>query len=246
MMIESPRLHLLAALLGLLVSVMIADFTDLDMVIQRFLYQPDMHHWIWDRHEPVTRLLFYDGIKILLIVVGLTLVVQWWRQRRNHGAQQRALLAALLTLLLVPSTVGLLKAETNVACPTALQVFGGDLPYVGVLQAWPAGQRPAARQRCFPAGHASGGFGLLGLVFLARRRRARVGIVLGVLVLGWLMGLYKMAIGDHFFSHTWISMLIGWLVSSVAGVWLGAGGRLSLSRAGELECACPYSYMDPK
>lgn len=246
MKIDNPRLHLLSALLGLLVAMMVAEFTDLDMLIQQRLYQPDMHHWIWDRHEPVTRLLLYDGIKVLLVVIGLALAVQWWRQRHNSGAQRRAVLAALLTLLLVPSTVGLLKAETNVACPAALRAFGGELPYVGVLQAWPAGQRPATRQRCFPAGHASGGFGLLGLVFLARRRRTRVSIVLGVLVLGWMMGLYKMAIGDHFFSHTWISMLIGWLVSSVAAVWLGAGSWVSPSRAGEQECTYIYSYMDEK
>jgi membrane-associated PAP2 superfamily phosphatase len=29
-----------------------------------------------------------------------------------------------------------------------------------------------------------------------------------VTVLGWTMGLYKMSFGDHFFSHTLVSMLL--------------------------------------
>ena len=243
MMLENPRAHLVLALLSLMLAMTVAEFTDLDMLIQQRLYQAATHQWIWDRHEPVSRLLLYDGIKALLIVTGVALAVQWWRHRQVDQGRQRVWLAALLTLLLVPSATGLLKAGTNVACPQALQVFGGELPQVGVFQAWPSGQRPASRQRCFPAGHASGGFGLLGLVFLARRRRVRVAIVLGVLVLGWLMGLYKMAIGDHFFSHTWVSMLLGWLTASLAGVWLRASEVASRAVPASGRCDETYSFV---
>jgi membrane-associated PAP2 superfamily phosphatase len=29
---------------------------------------------------------------------------------------------------------------------------------------------------------------------------------------GWSMGLYKMIIGDHFLSHTVITMILAWLI----------------------------------
>ncbi|KAB7890023.1 PAP2 family protein, partial [Poseidonibacter ostreae] len=32
------------------------------------------------------------------------------------------------------------------------------------------------------------------------------------LTVGWSMGTYKMLIGDHFLSHTIITMLIAWLL----------------------------------
>jgi membrane-associated PAP2 superfamily phosphatase len=62
------------------------------------------------------------------------------------------------------------------------------------------------------AGHASGGFALLSLFFLFKTARKSIGVVLFALTIGWSMGLYKMAIGDHFLSHTIITMLIAWLI----------------------------------
>jgi membrane-associated PAP2 superfamily phosphatase len=72
--------------------------------------------------------------------------------------------------------------------------------------------RPNKRQRCFPAAHASGGFALLSLYFLFKKRRNRR-LALGfALTLGWLMGGYKMVVGDHFISHTLITMELAWLL----------------------------------
>jgi len=31
-------------------------------------------------------------------------------------------------------------------------------------------------------------------------------------VIGWSMGTYKMLIGDHFLSHTTITMILAWLL----------------------------------
>ncbi|SFV54930.1 PAP2 family protein [hydrothermal vent metagenome] len=32
------------------------------------------------------------------------------------------------------------------------------------------------------------------------------------MIIGWSMGLYKMMIGDHFLSHTLITMVLAWLI----------------------------------
>ena len=68
--------------------------------------------------------------------------------------------------------------------------------------------------KCFPAAHASAGFSLYGLAFLPTLQKHRYKIFVIVTVLGWTMGLYKMSFGDHFFSHTLVSMLLAWTIAS--------------------------------
>ncbi|MFT5110556.1 MAG: membrane-associated PAP2 superfamily phosphatase, partial [Pseudoalteromonas tetraodonis] len=77
----------------------------------------------------------------------------------------------------------------------------------------------------FPAGHASGGFALMGLCVFGRTRR---GITLGVaagLSLGWILGSYQMLNGNHYLSHTVVTnLLAGILVLFWIGIMLRGGG----------------------
>ena len=115
------------------------------------------------------------------------------------------------------------------ACPHALSRFGGSVPYVKLFDSYPPAQRPDHQQRCYPAGHASGGFALMSLCYLfGTPRRRRIAVLSGVAA-GWITGLYKMVIGDHFLSHTIVSMLMAWIIiNAVAAVVLrGAAVRES-------------------
>jgi membrane-associated PAP2 superfamily phosphatase len=101
-----------------------------------------------------------------------------------------------------------------------------SIPYVGVLHrsAWQS--QTSEPQQCFPAAHASGGFALLALFFLFESPRNRARAVRVGLMAGWTMGAYKMAIGDHFLSHTVVSMLLAWLIVNlivIADDWLQSG-----------------------
>lgn len=116
----------------------------------------------------------------------------------------------LIVIIIVPTTVAMLKAFTHVSCPNHLTLFGGDLPYLNLWQNIVA-KTPA---KCFPAAHASAGFSLYGLVFLPTLRRYRYQIFDIVTALGWIMGLYKMLFGDHLFSHTLVSMLLALTIAS--------------------------------
>jgi len=115
----------------------------------------------------------------------------------------------------VPLSVAALKAGTNIACPRELAVYGGDIEYVGILPMYSPDAAPQSRQKCFPASHASSGFALFALFFLFRsavnRRRA---LYLGLLV-GGIGGAYKIAIGDHFLSHTIVALLLAWLIANL-------------------------------
>lgn len=220
----TPKVHVLCSLLLLAGTILLFETTDLDLRVQRYLFDADSQRWLWDRDEPMARLFLYDGVKVMLggyvLMLGVLLVSSRFF-RRLRGVR-RPLWVALLVMASVPSLVGILKSVTDVPCPADLHEFGGVLPYVRLISRENDVPFAAKRQRCFPAGHASGGFALLGMVTLFRKRRGRVIMTVGALAVGSLMGGYKMLIGDHFLSHTIITMLLAWLVTACWTWLLGA------------------------
>jgi len=99
-----------------------------------------------------------------------------------------------------------------VPCPVDLQHYGGTYPDVTLFSSYPGDFIQKENIRCYPAGHASGGFALLSLVFLFKSRRNRTIAALPALTIGWSMGVYKMLIGDHFLSHTMTTLLLSWFI----------------------------------
>lgn len=238
--------HFSYALVSLIVCLLWFELTPSDLWVQHFLYDTAGGHWIWSEKEPISHFVFYDGIKGLLIIFALWLLFALIFSRRwpTIRAHRSGLLIVLLSLAIVPLSVGWLKSETNVTCPKSLVEFGGDIPYVGVFESYPPDSRPAHRQRCFPAGHASGGFALMSLFFLfhsPRRRKAALLVGIGV---GWAMGTYKVLIGDHFLSHNVVSMILAWIIISGISVIVGRffiGDQYSERRAVESEKLCSAS-----
>jgi len=95
-------------------------------------------------------------------------------------------------------------------CPKNSIRYGGVFPKTKLWQHYPKTINKTVK--CFPAGHASGGFALMSLYFLFRKKRFKIyGLILGIL-LGWSMGIYKMLIGDHYLSHTIVSMILAWII----------------------------------
>jgi membrane-associated PAP2 superfamily phosphatase len=97
-------------------------------------------------------------------------------------------------------------------CPKNVEIFGGTYPHTCVWEKYGNEVCRTEKQKCWPAGHASGGFALLSMVFLFRTKKAKIAVVAAAMAIGWSMGTYKMMIGDHFFSHTVITLLLAWLV----------------------------------
>lgn len=200
------------SLLALLLCLVVFEWIPLDLWLQRHFFDGVNQRWIWSSAEPISRFLLYDGLKWLLILCALGLIASLFFCKRAPTIRRysRGIRIVVLSLILIPLTVSGLKAATNVACPRALSEFGGKLSYDGVF-----GDAPLTRQRCFPAGHASGGFALMSLFFLfktAKNQRRALYLAAGT---GWIMGAYKMLIGDHFLSHTIVTMLLAWLIINV-------------------------------
>ncbi len=208
---------LVAALIVLLAVFGVFELSHLDIAVQDHLFDFARGRWLIDAQAPVWRFWLYNLPKWLIIALGVALLAlavgpARWRARWPIAAPaRRQLWVAFLTIGAVPTVIGQLKATTNIFCPSEVRRYGGDVPYVRVIECYPENDTPTRRGRCWPAGHASGGFALLALMGLARTRRGqRIGLALG-LGAGGLMGFYQMAKGAHYLSHTLITALLAWI-----------------------------------
>lgn len=206
--------HSILTSLVMLVTLVLFQQTSLDFQVQDFLYDQSVHRWLLQKDEAFTHFIFYSGIKTVLIIVFVVLIAALCLSHRwNLTEQQRfGLSIAVLGMIVVPLVVNLLKDHTNMACPKNLTRYGGDVEYIHLFAQYTDMNRPATDNRCFPSGHASGGFSLLALIFLLRERKHKQALIIVAVVTGWVMGIYKMLIGDHFLSHVLISMELSWLL----------------------------------
>ncbi len=209
----STKNILLTALL-LLGTILFFGLSGADIAIQSLFYNPQTHQWLIDSNNAILKFVFYDGIKRLLIIIGVVvlvgLIIGW--KRSSLQPYRRGLIILLASSIFVPLIVGSLKAVTNMPCPKNVEIFGGTYPHTCVWESYGKRECPKEKQKCWPAGHASGGFALIALVFLFQTRRAKVLAMSSAMVIGWSMGTYKMLIGDHFFSHSVITMILAWLL----------------------------------
>lgn len=188
--------------------------TDLDLWIQNIFYNTHVHHWILDRNNEFSRLVFYDGIKKMYYLLFIILLSGLFLSRKVSWLYdyKYGLLIVCVSAVLVPASIAGLKAITNVPCPKDIEHFGGRYPYVTFLEKYPSSFHQVEHIKCYPAGHASGGFSLLSLIFLFKKRKNRKMAFYTAMFLGWSTGTYKMLIGDHFLSHTVTTMLLSWII----------------------------------
>lgn len=206
-----PALALLTAV------ILLFELTELDLWVQDYCFNFATQAWIVDGNAPVPRFFLYDAPKAVIILFGVTLIAlcfgpaSWrgWFTRR--GLDRRDIGVVIAMLASVPAFIGAGKATTNIFCPSDIRRYGGDVPYIRLCEPYPEGDKPARRGRCFPAGHASGGFALMALAQLATTRRGRrIGIAIG-LVVGGTMGVYQTLKGAHYLSHSLVTMLVAWI-----------------------------------
>ncbi|MEZ7502085.1 PAP2 family lipid A phosphatase [Psychrobacter sp. Arc29] len=202
-----------------IIATLVFEHSQLDIRISELFYSNG--HWLLEKGAQPYAFIFYDLPKALLILLAVYLIavlIIKYRQPLPDVASQhrhkfdrfllplpiREIGYLLIIIAIVPASIATLKGVTHVSCPNDLVIFNGDLPYLNLWQNIVA----ATPARCFPAAHASAGFSLYGLAFLPTLKKYRYQIFTTVTVLGWTMGLYKMLFGDHFFSHTLVSMLL--------------------------------------
>ncbi|MCD4717522.1 MAG: phosphatase PAP2 family protein [Desulfobacterales bacterium] len=206
--------QILVNIVLLLGTICLFEFTNLDLAIQDHFYLRDCHQWMIDKRDPVLKLIFYTGIKDLIIAFGTLCFFCWllsykvWKLARYR----RFCVLICLALIIVPVTISILKNISNVYTPNKIGRYGGDKPYVKVLERYPPRFEQSRKGKGWPAGHASGGFALMMLYYAFTRKKFRIlGVSIG-LTLGWTMGLYQMLKGAHYLSHTIVTMFIAWIL----------------------------------
>ncbi|MEC8011481.1 MAG: phosphatase PAP2 family protein [Pseudomonadota bacterium] len=190
-----------------IVVLCIMELTSFDFVVSDLLYQESIQQWLVSANNQSLHFIFYDGIKTVYIGVILIVLVALFAQKVPNEYKKGAI-TFVVSVILITSLVGLLKASTNMACPKDLMIYSGDVVYKKLFDFYSISDLPSRIQRCFPAGHAGLGYAFISLAFIPVQVRNKVWLGTLMFVVGSCMGVYKMVIGDHFISHTLVSLFI--------------------------------------
>ncbi|GAB3550643.1 phosphatase PAP2 family protein [Noviherbaspirillum agri] len=179
-------------------------------------YYDAVRHSFPLKHDGFTQSVLYGGEKFAVVAVGtavlgaflLSFLVPHWT------CQRRRLLWLFVGMAGATMLVSIVKHQSPLHCPWDLAEYGGYAPYLGLFDSLPADITPG---RCFPSGHASGGFAIFSFYFAFRAthpRVARAALFAG-LGLGLLMGWTQMMRGAHFLSHVVWSGWMEWVFLAV-------------------------------
>lgn len=212
---SAARFYLLHA--GVPVLLAIAGFalfesTRIDVRIENLFFDRAA------REFPLRDAWFFDTVvhnagKAPVILIGVALAAGFALSFRRADLRpwRRALLFGALCIALAPLTVAGIKAGSAIHCPRRLELYGGRQPYIRLLDPVPPG---AERGHCWPGGHSSGGFALMALYFVFRRRKPRVALycLFAGIAYGTALGMGRVVQGAHFVSHIFWAGLVCWAV----------------------------------
>lgn len=229
---ERPKL--LPGFAGLLVSalciVALGQCTDVDLALADAMFNrgrgafPFRDAWITAQfsHVWMKYLLTAFGLGAMVLCIADTVRPIWKRARLRSGLRIVALSAVL-----VPLAISILKRVSMSHCPWDLVRYGGEQPYLRLLDAVPAGL-PAGH--CMPAGHASTALWLVSLsvFWLPDRPRTAAAVAVAMLALGAGLGWLQQLRGAHFLTHTlwsmWIASAIVWMLWNLISSGIFRGG----------------------
>lgn len=207
------RAHLLVAMLLALLA-WAAHATDLDHLLAQAAFDP-VQRTFPARDWKLFGLVGHELAKSAVWIVWFVLFAASLASLRlaSLAPWRRVLWATTAAMAAGPALVSTLKLYTAPRCPWDLAEFGGTTV---ATSDWLV--RSADAGRCFPGGHASGGFSLLAIYFagvmLADPRLRHAGLVAGFGA-GFAFSAVRMLQGAHFLSHNLWSACVVWTVAMV-------------------------------
>jgi lipid A 4'-phosphatase len=192
------------------VSVFFLVFPRVDQAATGVFYDAQAGFWV--AADPFFMRLRELGPFLVKLVAGISLgvlVLAAVVPRLPDWVSLRAPLFLLSTLALGPGVVvnAVFKNNWGRPRPNAVDLFGGEAPYVEV---WRISDY-CARNCSFVSGEASSSFWLVTLALLAPPRW-RAGVLCVVLPLSLVLSANRVAFGGHFLSDTLLSWGITFLV----------------------------------
>lgn len=182
---------------------------------QRFIapYFNAANHQFNLKHTWLLETILHNDLKYCLMIVALgTLICSFiGKFHQPLKAYQLQLFWVFMLMVISTTVIALLKQASMHGCPNDLTQYGGKLPYLQLFETLPIG---TAMGKCFPGGHASGGFALMAYYFAFREvhpKLARTMLIIS-LSLGFVMSWAQMMRGEHFLSHNLWSAWIVWAI----------------------------------
>lgn len=209
------------AIVAVVITVL-SQLHALDTWISDTAYDVESHAWMIDHATSAWRFILYDGPKRLIILIGLLLVLYsvWPVRIASRILARREAIFLLICLALVPTVIGAIRQNSGVACPYSIQRYGGELSDHVAYSSISSFRNRAQIVGCWPSGHVSGGFALLGFAFLCRLRNTRIKFAIASVTAGASMGVYQILRGAHFASHIAITLCIAFLlISTISTVY---------------------------
>lgn len=192
-------------------------YSGLDLKFQSLFYDQQIKRWFIDSQNIEIKFIFYKFPKICIVTYGIILIIKSCDlalKKENYNLQKK-LLFLILALIITPLTVAILKHYSPVVCPSRLEVFGGDQIHISPLDIFKDNIFLNGSGKCFPAGHASGGYALISLFFAMTNKKYKNLSLVFSLLLGSIMGLYQIAKGTHYLSDTLTTLTIAILTSLI-------------------------------
>ncbi len=221
--------------LALMVFV-VFDLTQLDVAISNLLYNADTKTF-WLEHNKLFENITHRWARIIpnwtgeAAIIGAVLSFLWPRfnaekhgrmiafLERTHGARllqfctrhRRDFLFLVFSFAITTGVIHYFKSHTSIYCPIETTLYGGAMEKKEWFENFSL-LREAGEGRCWPGGHASGGFTMLALYFVARRYRWRhaKALLYWTLLLGMVYGTTRVLQGWHFMSHTFWAGILVW------------------------------------
>jgi lipid A 4'-phosphatase len=191
-----------ALLLALVALIGTVPFwlTDLDIRVAALFWHPELDNpWV-EAEGPLWSFLYVAApLAMGVVLLGGLLVLAGGRLWTGMRRLRPYAVLAIATALIGPGLLvnGLIKDQWGRPRPHQVEALGGARDYLPPLKPGEPG-----KGKSFPSGHSSVGF-MLGVFFLIwRRRRPRLAwmALAAAIAFGLLLGIGRMAAGDHFLS----------------------------------------------
>lgn len=203
----------------LLAATVILDIFRIDLTLADRIYQLQGDNWSLKDNWLLEGIIHKGGRTFVgaLVILNLTALVATYTipaMAKFRRSLVYLLVAVIVSLVIVSG----LKAVTHIDCPWSFQRFGGD------NQASPVFSDifGSGTGRCFPAGHASGGYAWVALYFvcLLYWPRWRFFGLAFALLLGGIFGISQQLRGAHLLSHDIWTLAICWFTPLTGYIWL--------------------------
>ena len=210
----SYRSIMITGLLFLFASAL-SHQSGLDLWLANSIYQLEGGNngkFPWTDNYWLSQILHDNGRRLvgsMFFITLATFIATWFVDKLRP--YRSGLLFILLAIFWSTALIAELKRLNNISCPNALQMFGGDRQWISFWQLFSA-DLPVGK--CYPAGHASGGYAWLAIVFLAPTGSHKAfWYAIPGLMLGMTLGIAQQLRGQHFFSHDLATIGFCWLIS---------------------------------